>query len=68
MPVLKSKKLALGVSVLVLCTVVAGVIIGMKVNNKTSSSHIKIGVSLTPSSSPFLIAEQLGLFKQQSFG
>lgn len=63
MPVFKTKKLALGVSVLVLCTVVAGVIIGMKVNKKTSSSHIKIGVSLTPSSSPFLIAEQLGLFK-----
>ncbi|KLN63441.1 MULTISPECIES: ABC transporter substrate-binding protein [Vibrio] len=63
MPVFKSKKLALVVSVLLLCTTVVSVIIGTKSKARPSSSQIKIGVSLTPLSSPFLIAEQLGLFK-----
>ncbi|KJY82749.1 taurine-binding protein [Vibrio galatheae] len=64
MPILNNKKMAFGGFVLLLCTVIVGVIIGIAPNTKLSSSKIKIGVSVTPLSSPFLVAEQLGLFKQ----
>lgn len=62
MPILKTTKLALGLSVLVLAAVAIGVIYFTGTSKTISSSQIKIGVSRTPLSSPFLIAEQLGLF------
>lgn len=64
MPIINNNKLALSVSVIVLCAVAWGVMEKRKATQMPSSSQIKIGVSLTPLSSPFLVAEQLGLFKQ----
>jgi len=64
MPVLKSKKLALCAFILVLCAAIVSVILATKSNKKASSSKIKIGVALTPLSSPFLVADQLGIFKK----
>lgn len=64
MPVATKPKLVLLVSVITLCAVAWGL---FKKHNKMQyqpSSKIKIGVSLTPLSSPFLIAEQLGIFKE----
>jgi len=63
MPIIKNKKLALSVSVIVLCAVAWGVINVMESSQTTRSSKIKIGVSLSPLSSPFLVADQLGFFK-----
>jgi len=63
-PVATKPKLVLSVSVIALCAVAWGL---FKKHNKMQyqpSSKIKIGVSLTPLSSPFLIAEQLGIFKE----
>lgn len=62
-PFIKNNKLALSVSVLMLCAVAWGVINEVKMSQMTTSSKIRIGVSLTPLSSPFLVADQLGFFK-----
>nr|WP_235801274.1 ABC transporter substrate-binding protein [Vibrio orientalis] len=56
-------KLAFIVSVFVLSTVAWGVFHKHNEMQYPPSSQIKIGVSLTPLSSPFLVAEQLGFFK-----
>ncbi|MFM2588057.1 ABC transporter substrate-binding protein [Vibrio sp. TBV020] len=64
MPVVTKPKLALLVSVIVLCAVAWSVINKNRETQYPPSSQIKIGVSLTPLSSPFLVAEQLGLFKK----
>lgn len=56
-PFIKNNKLALSVSVLMLCAVAWGVINEVKMSQMTTSSKIRIGVSLTPLSSPFLVAD-----------
>lgn len=56
--------MALIVSVIVMFTVAWSVIDRVGKTPQKPSSQIKIGVSLTPLSSPFLIAEQLGIFEE----
>lgn len=63
MPFIKNNKLALSVAVFILCAVTWSVVTQLKTSKMATSSKIKIGVSLTPLSSPFLVAEQLGFFK-----
>lgn len=65
MSVVAPKKLVVGFAVLFLCAVaIAAAVFGLRLNQPAPSSQIKIGVSRTPLSSPFFIAEQLGIFKQ----
>lgn len=64
MPKIYRKRMALIVSVIVMFTVAWSVIDRVGETPHKPSSQIKIGVSLTPLSSPFLIAEQLGIFEE----
>ncbi|KGY13265.1 taurine-binding protein [Vibrio tubiashii] len=63
MRVFTPKKLALVFSVLLVCGVAAYAVFDFSAKKTNSSSQIKIAVSLTPLSSPFFVADQLGIFK-----
>ncbi|WP_038175997.1 ABC transporter substrate-binding protein [Vibrio sp. NH-UV-68] len=59
-----SKKNGLMWSVIVVLAISALYLYQRKMPMTVATDQVKIGVSLTPLSSPFFVAEQLGLFKQ----